>query len=261
MMLTLYQIDAFAEQAFEGNPAAVIPLQDWLPDATMQAIAEENNLAETAFFVPRGGGYHIRWFTPAAEVKLCGHATLASAFVLFNMLGFEGESIDFDSLSGTLFVTRSADLLTLNFPSQNPTPCDAPEALIMGLGKTPLECLAKEDYVAVFASEQDIVDIKPDHSLLAKLDLRGIIVTALGAEFDFVARFFAPTLNVPEDPVTGSAYTHLTPFWSARLGKTKLTARQVSARGGNLICELADDRVLISGSAVKYMEGVIEIDV
>ncbi len=261
MMLTLYQIDAFAEQAFEGIPAAVVPLKDWLPDATMQAIAEENNLAETAFFVASGAGYHIRWFTPAAEVKLCGHATLASAFVLFNMLGFEGGRIDFDSLSGTLSVTRSGELLTLDFPSQNPTPCEAPEDLVAGLGKTPLECLGREDYLAVFTSEQDIVDIEPDHSLLAKLDLRGIIVTAPGSEVDFVARFFAPTLNVPEDPVTGSAYTHLTPFWSARLGKTKLTARQVSARGGKLICELAGDRVLISGSAVKYMEGVIEIDI
>lgn len=259
MKLPIYQIDAFAGNQFEGNPAAVVPLEAWLPDETMQAIAQENNLAETAFFVPANGGFHIRWFTPNKEVRLCGHATLASAFVLFNCLGYGPDEIVFDSLSGRLAVSRTGELLTLDFPSQVPERCEAPDDLVKGLGAAPLECYRNEDYLAVFGSERELAEIEPDHNLLARLDLRGVIVTAPSSDQDFVARFFAPKYDNPEDPVTGSAYTQLTPYWSDRLGKTRLRARQISVRGGNLLCQLDGNRVRISGSAVKYMEGTIEI--
>ncbi|HEY9017141.1 PhzF family phenazine biosynthesis protein [Thiomicrospira sp.] len=244
--------------AFFGNPAAVIPLEHWLPDETMQAIAEENNLSETVFFVPVEEHFYIRWFTPNKEVKLCGHATLASAFVLFEVLGYKKESIVFDSLSGPLIVTRQNGMLTMDFPAQVPVKCDLPEALVKGLGAVPFECYKNEDYVVVFESEQDVLNIKPDHRYLEKLDLRGVIVTAPSVKQDFVARFFAPKLGIPEDPVTGSAYTQLTPYWSERIGKTKLSGRQVSQRGGQVFCEIKGDRVFISGRAVKYMEGLIE---
>ena len=261
MKLSLYQIDAFAEKPFEGNPAAVVPLKEWLSNETMQAIAEENNLAETAFFIPSDNGFHIRWFTPKAEVKLCGHATLASAFVLFNCLGYRAESINFDSLSGPLSVTREGNLFTLNFPSQNPEVCDVPEDLVKGLGERPLECYRNEDFLAVFGSEKEVLNINPNHNHLEQLDLRGVIITASSSEHDFVARFFAPKYGIPEDPVTGSAYTQLMPYWSGKLGKSKLKAKQISPRGGKLICEIKGDRVLISGSATKYLEGTIEIEI
>ena len=260
MKLPIYQIDAFAERAFEGNPAAVVPLLEWLPDAVMQAVAEENNLAETAFFVPDGEGFHIRWFTPKAEVKLCGHATLASAFVLFNELGHAQDNIVFHSLSGPLSVSREGELLSLDFPSQMPLACDAPELLVEGLGASPLECYRNEDYVAVFGSEQEVAAIEPLAHQLQQLDLRGVIVCSPSVEYDFVARFFAPKYGIPEDPVTGSAYTQLTPLWAAKTGKNRFKARQISARGGALHCELAGERVLISGRAVKYMAGSIEVD-
>lgn len=260
MKLAFYQVDAFAEQAFEGNPAAVVPLETWLDDKVMQAIAEENNLAETAFFVPTEIGFHIRWFTPTTEVNLCGHATLASAYVLFNILGFEAEEITFDSLSGPLTVTKKDELLTLNFPTQKPVQCEIPQALIDGLGLRPIECYKFEDYVAVFEREEDITNIVPNHSSLEQLDLRGVIVTAPSSHYDFVARFFAPKYGIPEDPVTGSAYTKLTPLWSEKLNKLKLNAKQLSARGGKVKCELKGERVLISGSAVKFMEATIELD-
>jgi len=257
--LSVYQIDAFAEKPFEGNSAAVIPLDDWLPDSLMQSIAEENNLAETAFFVQNDSGFNIRWFTPTKEVKLCGHATLASAFVLFNFLGYESNSITFNSLSGPLSVTRSGDLLTLDFPTQKPEKCVAPAKLVEGLGLMPIECYMNEDYVAVFDNENEISHITPNHSHLEQLDLRGVIVTAPSSKYDFVARFFAPKFGIPEDPVTGSAYTQLVPYWTERIGKSKLRAKQISPRGGKLICELKGDRVLISGSAVMYMKGEVEI--
>ena len=259
MKLPIYQIDAFAEEPFEGNPAAIVPLEKWLSDKTMQAIAGENNLAETAFFVAVNGGFHIRWFTPSNEVKLCGHATLASAFVLFNCLGYESDSITFDSLSGRLSVTKKNNLLTLDFPSQIPRTCEIPSALIKGLGKSPLECLRNKDFVAVFKSEDEISGITPNHHYLEQLELRGVIVTAPSAKHDFIVRFFAPKYGIPEDPVTGSAYTQLIPYWSKKTGKTKLNAKQISSRGGKLLCELQGDRVLISGSAIKYMEGTITI--
>ncbi len=260
MKLTIYQIDAFAEKSFEGNPAAVVPLDSWLPDATMQSIAEENNLTETAFFIPVSKGFHIRWFTPNKEVTLCGHATLASAYVLFNILGSSKTSLSFESLSGSLGVSRNGDLLTLDFPTLVPKECDCPSMLSKALGIQPLECLANDDYLFVLEKEQDILGLDPDHQLLKQLDLRGIIATAPSTQYDFVVRFFAPKYGIPEDSVTGSAYTQLMPYWSNKLGKSKLKAKQVSARGGEVFCELKGDRVLISGRAVKYMEGVIEIE-
>jgi len=259
MKLDIYQIDAFAEQPFEGNPAAVIPLEKWLSDSSMQAIAEENNLAETAFFVLSNEVFHIRWFTPNCEVKLCGHATLASAYVLFNLLAYKADTIIFDSLSGPLSVTRNGDLLTLDFPSQPPTPCEVPADLSLGLGATPSKCFSNEDYLAVFETEEELAAIDPNHEHLKKIDHRGVIATAPSQNYDFVVRFFGPKAGIPEDSVTGSAYTQLAPYWSSVLNKTKLNAKQISSRGGKVYCQLKNERVLISGSAVKYLEGHIEI--
>lgn len=255
--LKIYQADAFANQIFTGNPAAVIPLEQWLPDELMQQIAAENNLSETAFFVQSAKGFHIRWFTPTAEVTLCGHATLASAFVIFECLHFKGAQIHFDSLSGSLKVERYKEWLTLDFPAQPAQQVNTPAALTQGLGKAPQLCMAAEDYLAVFDSQADILAINPEHSELAKLDYRGVIVTAPANQYDFVARFFAAKVGINEDPVTGSAFTQLMPYWAKRLGKTKLTAKQLSSRGGELNCELIDDRVLISGKAVLYLQGEI----
>lgn len=260
MKLDIYQIDAFAEKPFEGNPAAVVPLEEWLPEATMQAIAEENNLAETAFFVPTSDGFHIRWFTPKKEVKLCGHATLATAYVLFNIFGSSQEELTFDSLSGPLTVARKGELLILDFPAQPPKHCDPVEALTEGLGVTPTDFLAHTDYIAVVEREEDVLNISPNMEVLKGLDLRGVIVTAPSTEFDFVVRFFAPKFGISEDSVTGSAFTQLIPYWAEKLGKLELKAKQVSARGGKVFCKQQGDRVLISGSAVKYLQGRIEID-
>ena len=259
MTIPIYQIDAFASKLFEGNPAAVCPLLRWLPDDLLQAIAAENNLSETAYFVPHGDGYHIRWFTPASEVDLCGHATLASAFVIFHFLQESSDTIRFDSRSGQLTVTRDGDWLVMNFPAQPPVPCDAPQALVQGLGRTPAACLQSEDYIAAFDSETDIKALQPDFEALKRRDRRGVIVTAPSAQYDFVARFFAPKLAVPEDPVTGSAYTQLAPYWAERLGPKRFYARQLSARGGELMCEAVDERVFIYGKAVPYLQGSIEI--
>ena len=261
MKLPIYQIDAFASEPFTGNPAAVVPLDEWLPEHTMQAIAEENNLSETAFFVADGADYRIRWFTPNKEVKLCGHATLATAYVLFNCLNLGSESITFKSLSGELRVFKDGELLVLDFPAQMPEPCDTPPALVDGLGKQPGQCLKREDYVAVFESAEEVRQIDPDSFSLEKLDLRGVIVTAKTAQESIVARFFAPKYGIPEDPVTGSAYTQLVPYWCERNGVAKIDARQLSARGGELFCELKGDRVLIGGKAIKYLEGEIECNI
>lgn len=260
MKLDIYQIDAFAEQTFKGNPAAVVPLEKWLPDATMQAIAEENNLAETAFFIPINEGFYIRWFTPSCEIKLCGHATLASAYVLFNQLSYKADAITFDSLSGPLSVSKNGDLLTLDFPSQPPIPCKTPSDLSLGLGLTPSECFFSEDYLVVCETAEELAAIDPNHEYLKKLDYRGVIATAPSKKYDFVVRFFAPKVGIPEDSVTGSAYTQLAPYWARVLGKNKLEAKQTSSRSGKVYCELKNDRVLISGTAVKYLEGCIEIE-
>lgn len=260
MRFKLYQIDAFASRVFEGNPAAVCPLDAWLSDELMQSIAAENNLAETAFFVARDGGYSIRWFTPVQEVKLCGHATLASAYVLFNILGVESDKIDFDSKSGTLSVSREDDWLVLDFPAQPPVTCETPAEIVQAFGLIPRECLKNEDYVVILENEEAVHGAAPNLGLLEKLSGRGVIISALSEEFDFVARFFAPSFGIPEDPVTGSAYTQLVPYWAQRLGKNRFHAKQVSQRGGELRCELSDDRVLIAGKAIKYLEGVVEIE-
>lgn len=260
MDLKLYQIDAFAEQVFEGNPAAVIPLQEWLSDELMQKIASENNLSETTFFVKEADHYHIRWFTPANEVDLCGHATLASAYVLFNILDYPDNTLTFKSRSGLLNVSRKDELLELDFPKAEQTRCEAPPELIKGLSKTPIETWKTDDYFVVFETEQDIIDLEPNFNQLAEADCRGIIVTAPGEHCDFVSRFFAPRYGINEDPVTGSAHCKLTPYWAEKLNKTELSAQQLSARGGKLRCTLTGDRVLIAGKAVKYMEGVVTLN-
>ena len=259
MELTLYQVDAFASKVFEGNPAAVCPLDAWLPDQDMQAIALENNLSETAFFVPSDLGFHIRWFTPKREVDLCGHATLASAYVLFQILGYTKDKIEFDSRSGPLLVTRQGDYFVMDFPSQPPVIADIPAEIIAAFEKEPLECLRSEDLIVVFESEMDVKNANPDMDQLERLDLRGVAITARASQHDFVARFFAPKYGIPEDPVTGSAYTQLAPYWAEKLNKNKLEAKQVSARGGEVICEVMGDRVRIAGKAVLYMQGTISI--
>lgn len=260
MKLPIYQIDAFADQPFQGNPAAVVPLEDWLPDTVMQSIAEENNLAETAFFVLKNETSYIRWFTPTKEVKLCGHATLAAAYVLFHILAYPKEVITSDSLSGPLYVSRKDDLLILDFPARPPIACPVPEALIKGLGSTPVYCLSNENFVAVFETEEAVRNIVPNHTWLSQLDLSAVIVTSPSDEYDFIARVFAPNYGIPEDHVTGSAYTELMPYWSERLGRSTLNAKQISARGGKVFCEQQQDRVLIGGRACKYMEGWINVN-
>lgn len=259
MKLAVYQVDAFAARPFEGNPAAVCPLTEWLPDELMQQIAMENNLSETAFFVAAGDHYQIRWFTPLKEVRLCGHATLASAYVLFHFLQYAEPTIRFNSLSGLLTVTREGERLTLDFPACPPTPCETPANLEAALGVRPEACLVNEDLLVVLADETAVRTCRPDQNRLLQLDFRGVIVTAAAEDYDFVARFFAPRVGVPEDPVTGSAYTRLAPYWAQRTGKTRLRARQLSARGGDVTCELRGDRVLISGTAVPVLQGYMDI--
>lgn len=259
MKLKQYQVDAFTDRVFGGNPAAVVPLSAWLDDALLQAIAEENNLSETAFFVASGKGFELRWFTPVKEVDLCGHATLASAHVIFERLGFRQSVVTFETRSGDLRVESREGLLVMDFPARPPAPCDRPAALEDGLGVRPAEILAADDYLAVFDSEAAVRRIVPDQALLARLDLRGVIVTSPGSDVDFVSRFFAPKFGVPEDPVTGSAHCTLAPYWAQRLGKKVLTAKQVSRRGGNLICEWRGDRVFLSGRAVTVMETDMEL--
>lgn len=259
MKLRLYQVDAFARRVFAGNPAAVVPLERWLPDATLQAIAAENNLSETAYFVGAGGDYRIRWFTPAAEVDLCGHATLASAHVIFRHLEPGLREVRFASSSGALRVLRDGDRLQLDLPARAPEPCPAPPGLAEALGRAPREVLASRDLMAVFESEPEVRGLRPDFAALARIDRFAVVVTAPGADCDFVSRFFAPAQGVPEDPVTGSAHCTLVPYWARRLGRSRLVARQVSPRGGELLCELAGDRVLIAGHAADYLEGTISV--
>jgi PhzF family phenazine biosynthesis protein len=255
----LYQVDAFADKLFAGNPAAVCPLDSWLPDALMQQIAGENNLSETAFFVREGEGYHIRWFTPRTEVDLCGHATLASAHVLFHHLGYTAEKILLTSKSGPLYVTRRDDLICLDFPAASYHRVDPPSELVDGIGLIPIDTYQSTDYLVLLDSEKEVREASPDFSLLARLDIRGIIITAEGETADFVSRFFAPGAGIDEDPVTGSSHTFLVPFWSEKLGKTEFTAKQLSGRGGTLYCRLLGDRVEISGRALTYMIGELSL--
>ena len=259
MKLKIYQVDAFTSHVFKGNPAAVCPLNEWPDSAIMQNIAAENNLAETAFFVNKGTFFDLRWFTPEIEIDLCGHATLASGHILFNHMDFRGDEIHFQSRSGPLKVIKNGDLLTLDFPASNNLPVMQFEELTDGLGVRPLEVVKSRDYLALYGSESNILEIQPDFSKLKNLDSLGIIITAPGDNSDFVSRFFAPAAGVNEDPVTGSAHTMLIPFWADKLKKNKLHAYQISKRGGELWCELVNDRVLISGKAVTYLEGEITI--
>jgi PhzF family phenazine biosynthesis protein len=257
MELPIYQIDAFTSAVFAGNPAAVCPLSEWLPDETLQAIANENNLSETAYFVPIGDRYHLRWFTPAVEVDLCGHATLASAHLLFEVLQHAGDIVRFDTKSGELTVRRKSDLLEMDFPSRPPTPVDIHNGLIKSLGGLPVEILAARDYLVRYHSEADVRALDPDMEALKHIDRFAVIATAPGDHCDFVSRFFAPAKGVPEDPVTGSAHCTLIPYWAQELGKDTLIARQVSRRGGELQCKLSGGRVQIAGRAALYLKGTI----
>ncbi|HRC77542.1 MAG TPA: PhzF family phenazine biosynthesis protein [Kouleothrix sp.] len=257
--IAIYQVDAFSSRVFGGNPAAVCPLESWLDDALMQQIAAENNLSETAFFVRGGERYGLRWFTPVVEVDLCGHATLASAFVLFSELEPERAAITFSTRSGDLTVTRDGDRLMMDFPSIATTPCDPPADLVAGLGCAPLETRSGMDLLVLLEDEAAVRALRPHMDTLARLDTRGVIATAPGDSADFVSRFFAPAYGLPEDPVTGSAHCALAPYWAARLGKTHLHALQVSARGGELWCEDAGARVRIAGRAAKFLHGTIEL--
>jgi PhzF family phenazine biosynthesis protein len=260
MKLAIFQIDAFAEAPFQGNPAAVCPLDDWLPDELLQSIAQENNLSETAFYVARDGHYDLRWFTPSKEVDLCGHATLAAAHVLLRSSRPAQSSVVFESRSGLLRVFREEDRLTLDFPAQTAVACEVPAAMVQALGATPIACYRAMDYMAVFETEEQITTIAPDFTLLKALDLRGVIVTAPGRTSDFVSRFFAPNCGVDEDPVTGSSHCTLAPYWAERLGKSSLLARQISKRTGTLRCRVEGQRVFISGRTVAYLEGTIQIE-
>jgi PhzF family phenazine biosynthesis protein len=258
MELPIYQVDAFADAVFRGNPAAVCPLEQWLPDETLQAIAAENNLSETAFYVRKGERYDLRWLTPEVEVDLCGHATLAAASVILDVRReAAGPRLVFDSRSGELAVERQGNLYALDFPSQPPRTAAVHPCVEAGLGAKPSEVLAAQDYFCVFENEDQVRDLKPNMQALAGIDLRGTIATAPGRDCDFVSRFFAPGKGIPEDPVTGSSHTALIPYWAKRLGKSELFARQISRRGGELRCHDRGARVSIAGGAVQYLEGRI----
>lgn len=260
MKLTMYQVDAFADRVFTGNPAAICPLDAWLDEATMQAIARENNLAETAYFVREGDVYGLRWFTPTAEVDLCGHATLASAYVLRECLQNTDDTLNFDTRSGRLTVEFRDGKYVMDFPSRPPKPCEPDPVLVEALGTAPETLMASvRDYFAIYPNEATLAALKPNMFQMSDVDRFAVICTAPGDNVDFVSRFFAPKQGVPEDPVTGSAHTTLIPYWAERLGKTELRARQISPRGGDVWCEHKGDRVTIAGNGVLYLEGSIEI--
>jgi PhzF family phenazine biosynthesis protein len=260
MKLTIYQADAFADNVFSGNPAAVIPLQKWLSDETLQHIAMENNLSETAFFIPFENGFHIRWFTPATEVNLCGHATLASAHVLFHHLNYQEKEIRFQSKSGILKVKKKGKLIVLDFPTSEVNEIELSANIEKAFGIKPQKCFrGRENLMFVFEDQEAIEDLKPGFHFLKTLEMRGIIATAPSEEFDFVSRFFAPREGIDEDPVTGSAHTMLIPYWAGRLGKKKMVAKQISKRGGVLYCKYLGERVKIGGKAVTYLVGEITV--
>jgi PhzF family phenazine biosynthesis protein len=264
MRLKMFRVDAFTDKVFHGNPAAVVPLKEWLADSVMQEIAMENNLSETAFFVPEGTAFGLRWFTPAAEVSLCGHATLATAFVILTELHPSRRSVKFRTQSGGLAVTRKGDLLTMDFPRYEPVRCGEPEHLAEGLGVRPAEVWkTREDkhYYAVFESAQQVRSMAPDMGILTRLHPYQVAVSAPGDTADFVSRFFAPGIGIPEDPVTGSMHCALIPYWAKRLGRTELHARQVSKREGELFCKdvPAEGRVRISGRAVLSLTGSLQL--
>lgn len=257
--LDIFQIDAFADAVFRGNPAAVCPLTEWLPEEVMQAIAAENNLSETAFFVPANDGYDLRWFTPALEVELCGHATLATAYLILTRLTPGDDAVEFETRSGRLTVTRDGDRFFLDFPAYRGEEVACPPYLSAGLGVVPRAVVAGPNNMVVLETEADVAGLRPDMAALEKLHPRGVIVTAPGEMCDFVSRYFGPSFGVPEDPVTGSAHCMLIPYWAKRLEKLSLDARQISARGGRLWCEDRGDRAGIGGTAVMYLEGRITV--
>lgn len=260
MTIPIYQVDAFTENLFGGNPAAICPLNEWLPAPLMQKIAAENNLAETAFFIPQGNDFELRWFTPELEIDLCGHATLATAHVLFTILGYEREVIHFHTLkAGTLSVHRNGDKYMMDFPSRPPEAAETPAGLLEAIGAKPVEILRSRDYFLVYEKESDVAALDPDFLALGKIDSIGVIATAPGDNCDFVSRFFAPSAGINEDPVTGSAHCNLIPYWANRLGKENMHAFQISERRGELWCQLKGDRVLMSGRAVTYLKGEIFI--
>jgi len=260
--IKIYQVDAFTDQLFKGNPAAVCILDEWLPDEKMQSIAAENNLAETAYIIPKEKGYAIRWFTPTVEVDLCGHATLAAAYVLFNCLSYpDPEIVFYSNKSGELRVSQQNDILFLDFPTDIVNEITVTDQIRVCLRMEPFEVYkGKTDYVAVLESEEDVQNLHPDLSEVSKLKARGLIVTAKGKTVDFVSRFFAPQSGVNEDPVTGSAHTTLIPVWSGKLGKKEMVAIQLSKRGGKLICIYNGDRCFIGGRAKIYLTGEINIE-
>lgn len=260
MKLPIYQVDAFTSRAFRGNPAAVVLLEDWLPDTVLQAIAAENNLAETAFVVTRGDVLPLRWFTPTVEVDLCGHATLAAAHVLFRHAMPSAKSVTFSTRSGNLVVDRDGELLSMDFPARPGKPVPVTDALVSALGERPREALLARDLLAVLDSESAVQAFQPDFERIASIDAFAVILSAPGATVDYVFRFFAPRQGIPEDPATGSANCTLVPYWAARLGKTALSARQLSARGGDLRCALKGDRVLIAGRVAEYLRGEITVE-
>ena len=259
MILKTYQIDAFATKVFEGNPAMVVPLKRWLDDDLMQKIAEENNLSETAFFVQKDELYELRWFTPKSEVDMCGHATLASAYVLFECLGYDKEEIDFATKSGHLKVHRDGKYFVMNFPVQEIKSSDKHQKIEEAFGIRPLAVFESMDYIVVFENEVDIINATPKLARLKELDLRGVCITSKSKKYDFVTRFFAPKYGIEEDPVTGSAFTQLVSYWQRVLGKDAFFAKQLSHRGGEVRCAIKGDRVEISSEAVKYLEGMIEV--
>jgi PhzF family phenazine biosynthesis protein len=260
MKLPIYQVDAFTSRLFGGNPAAVVILEEWLPDRTLQDIAAENNLSETAFVVPRAEPFRLRWFTPRVEVDLCGHATLATAFVLFETGRVRGDVVRFETQSGALAVQRADGLLSMDFPARPASPVACTNEIRATLGAEPREVHLARDLMVVFDDERDVAALEPNLDGIAALDAFAVIVTAPGREADFVSRFFAPRAGVPEDPVTGSAHSTLIPYWSARLQKKKLRAFQLSKRGGEILCEDRGERVVIGGRAIEYMRGEIILD-
>ncbi|HYZ83821.1 MAG TPA: PhzF family phenazine biosynthesis protein [Bryobacteraceae bacterium] len=259
MEIPFYQVDAFADKLFAGNPAAVCPLGTWLPDSLLQSIAAENNLAETAYFVPENSGYTLRWFTPSVEVDLCGHATIASAYVVMNCLTQGVDRVVFETRSGPMPVERRGDRYFLDFPCRPGAPASVHPELSSALRAKPKEVRTARDIMAVFESEDEVRALQPDFAAIAKLDTFAVIATAPGNEVDFVSRFFAPKQGIPEDPVTGSAHCTLIPYWAEKLGKTKLVGRQISPRGGVIECELRGDRVSIGGGAVLFASGNIHL--
>ncbi|WP_447527911.1 PhzF family phenazine biosynthesis protein [Vreelandella sp. TE19] len=260
MQIALYQVDAFATKPFEGNPAAVCPLDTWLDDSELQAIAAENNLSETAFVVPLEAGYHLRWFTPSVEVDLCGHATLAAAWVIFNELGDTRDVLHFETRSGVLIVRREGQALAMDFPAKTLAPFDHHDEVAAVLGGIELEALLiADDIVAVVRDAAATETLEPDMQLLKKLPGRGLAVTGQGEEVDFISRWFGPNVGVEEDPVTGSAHTALAPYWAERLGKPLLTARQGGARKGELGCTVQGERVVIKGRVAPYLKGMITL--